>query len=636
MTPRFDNILVAVTLLAAEAVAMGPTVNVRDFGATGNGITDDQPAIRNAVQQVRANRGGTLYFPVGTYRCGRQAGYQDAIAFERVSNVTIQFDPGAVLLMDNLNPGTGNGSYGHGIVFTGPCRNIQLNNVYVKWKIKAAGRSLGDAFRFLGYPSDGGTIMNVTISNCKAENSPQTGAVLMGVSDVTVTDFKVANTWGDGLHFNACRRVTVRGLTGINTGDDALAFVTYYDPTEIGDGPYNQPGLGAWSNGNSVADNITVTGGYANGARVAGGLNIALSNITVSRKGSGLILDSGRADGASYGWSYLASRGITVSGFSADACDTGLFVWNFNVPMTDDDKWWRFGLTATDDLRLSNAAVDSLHLWNCAGVTLRSVTATNQQVRLVNVRDVQIGALTVSGGRLFISGQPAVLPDLSDLVPSAIGLDQVTLTGGWLEAQRCRNLWVGRLDVTDAPTDAVFLQNIVESRLGVVNVTRPNRDNQNPARGLAFSRCRKVNIDNYTLVHDANVLRSIEIGGGDALGMPGRIRVEHAVYDNAARPGVTDLVLQGGSYGPAQWYLDMAYRHPNLTSWRTYHHDDYPRHAGDAYLDSAVDSADLDALADHWTAGPGASWGQGDVSGDGYVNIVDLNIVEGNWGWSGN
>ena len=41
---------------------------------------------------------------------------------------------------------------------------------------------------------------------CSAENSPQTGAVLMGCSDIDVEDFRVTRTLADGLHFNACRR----------------------------------------------------------------------------------------------------------------------------------------------------------------------------------------------------------------------------------------------------------------------------------------------------------------------------------------------------------------------------------------------------------------------------------------------
>lgn len=41
----------------------GGYVNVKDFGAVGNGTTDDTTAVRSAL-----NGGGTVYFPAGTYR----------------------------------------------------------------------------------------------------------------------------------------------------------------------------------------------------------------------------------------------------------------------------------------------------------------------------------------------------------------------------------------------------------------------------------------------------------------------------------------------------------------------------------------------------------------------------------------
>src|SRR5262245_3720632 len=41
-------------------------VNVRDFGATGDGVTDDTQAIRNAIAAAKASGQGVL-FPAGTY-----------------------------------------------------------------------------------------------------------------------------------------------------------------------------------------------------------------------------------------------------------------------------------------------------------------------------------------------------------------------------------------------------------------------------------------------------------------------------------------------------------------------------------------------------------------------------------------
>jgi hypothetical protein len=43
----------------------GASANVRDFGATGDGVTDDRPAVTAALSTLSS--GGTLYFPSGDY-----------------------------------------------------------------------------------------------------------------------------------------------------------------------------------------------------------------------------------------------------------------------------------------------------------------------------------------------------------------------------------------------------------------------------------------------------------------------------------------------------------------------------------------------------------------------------------------
>lgn len=143
-------LLLSGSLFAAENAPQ--RFNVRAFGAVGDGIADDQPALIRAAKAVAQNKGGVLYLPSGVYRCGRQAGMQNGIEFAGVSDVTILFDPGAVLLMDNLNPQNDQGDHGHGIVIRGPCKNIAVINAAVKWAKKPSARTMGDAFRFEGFP----------------------------------------------------------------------------------------------------------------------------------------------------------------------------------------------------------------------------------------------------------------------------------------------------------------------------------------------------------------------------------------------------------------------------------------------------------------------------------------------------
>ena len=64
------------------------TFNVREFGATGNGLSNDTPAINRAIERCSANGGGEVGFPAGTY---------SAASIHLKSNVRFVLDPTAVI-----------------------------------------------------------------------------------------------------------------------------------------------------------------------------------------------------------------------------------------------------------------------------------------------------------------------------------------------------------------------------------------------------------------------------------------------------------------------------------------------------------------------------------------------------------
>jgi len=66
-------------------------VNVKDYGATGDGTTNDTVAIQAAIDAVTS--GGTVYFPAGTYRIARTLGTNDAWGIKiTASNVRLLGD----------------------------------------------------------------------------------------------------------------------------------------------------------------------------------------------------------------------------------------------------------------------------------------------------------------------------------------------------------------------------------------------------------------------------------------------------------------------------------------------------------------------------------------------------------------
>lgn len=59
-------------------------VSVKDFGAVGNGVNNDAPAIAAAITATIAAGGGAVYFPAGQYKCTTLIG-----AFVNVDNLTL-------------------------------------------------------------------------------------------------------------------------------------------------------------------------------------------------------------------------------------------------------------------------------------------------------------------------------------------------------------------------------------------------------------------------------------------------------------------------------------------------------------------------------------------------------------------
>ena len=54
---------------AAQVANIGTEiVSVKDFGAVGDGVTDDSGAIRAALDYINSIGGGTVFLPKGTYR----------------------------------------------------------------------------------------------------------------------------------------------------------------------------------------------------------------------------------------------------------------------------------------------------------------------------------------------------------------------------------------------------------------------------------------------------------------------------------------------------------------------------------------------------------------------------------------
>ncbi|MET0897040.1 MAG: glycosyl hydrolase family 28-related protein [Mycobacterium sp.] len=388
----------AVVLAACSPQEPRSVVNVRDHGAVGDGDTDDSAAITAAAAAL--GPGSVLHFPGGRYRFAqRNPSSAAAIYIAGISGVGIDFAQDAEILMDNVDPRTNTGT-SHGVLIRGPASDISLHNVRIRW-VAQTQRSMGDGIRIVGYPDDLDTapagwtgpaapVRGVTISQCSITSAPQAGVVMTGVSDIVVTDLHAEHTRADGLHFNACRNAKVSGHTAVDTGDDGLALVTYFadeytfDPAAE---TFAFPELTEWSNADFTIDNVNVSGGRANGMRLAGAHRVVVNGLTVAdvQHGAAVMIDSSTA-GHDVDWEYAASRELRLSGVDAEDCETGIHV--LARPATAVDR--RF----TDfDVEIADA-----RLSRCTNWSVRVESLSDQPATGVSLTRCTIEATSAAGG----------------------------------------------------------------------------------------------------------------------------------------------------------------------------------------------------------------------------------------------
>ena len=136
------------------------TVDVRNFGAKGNGATNDTAAIQAAINSLPST-GGTVVIPPGTYGI-------DAIKSIRLrSNVILQMTPTTIL---GVIP---NAAVHYEVLSIGGVSNVNINSG-VLW---------GDRLTHKGTSGEHGF-----------------GVAILGANNVTVTGTVSNNMWGDGFY----------------------------------------------------------------------------------------------------------------------------------------------------------------------------------------------------------------------------------------------------------------------------------------------------------------------------------------------------------------------------------------------------------------------------------------------------
>jgi polygalacturonase len=227
--------LAAGVIMVAPGTAAGAvTLNVRDFGAVGNGSTNDSGAIQRAINAANAAEGGgTVVFPPGTY--------QSRNTIQMRSNVTLQVNTGATIRgasndeYDEAedNPFDDFQDFGHSHFHNAMIRGDRLTNI----GFVGGGVIDGGGHLITGNPDDGEADKIISLTRC---NGLRVGdgltlrrgghfAMLINGCTNVVSDRLTIDTASDrdGWNIISTTNVTITNAR-ILADDDALAFKSDY------------------------------------------------------------------------------------------------------------------------------------------------------------------------------------------------------------------------------------------------------------------------------------------------------------------------------------------------------------------------------------------------------------------------
>ena len=234
----FCNLLIIILGVFSCAAEPSLRLDVRDFGAMGDGVHIDSPAINAALEKAMASGGGTVLIPEGTYLC---------YSVHLQSGVTLHLEDGAILKAapvtneagyDEAEPNdwTAYQDFGHSHWHNSLLWGENLHNVTLEGKGLIDGTDILTRGGQRKSPS-GQTpankalalkeCQNVTIRDLKFLNCGHFALLLTGVDDLLIEGVTV-DTNRDGFDIDCCERVIIRDCKVNTVNDDAIVLKCSY------------------------------------------------------------------------------------------------------------------------------------------------------------------------------------------------------------------------------------------------------------------------------------------------------------------------------------------------------------------------------------------------------------------------
>lgn len=198
--------------------------DVKNWGAVGDGLTDDRAAIQRAIDAAGAS-GGTVFFPPGTYQVN------DTPLLLTKSNVTLLGSGyGSTTLRYNHN--TRFIAVGATIAQTPILENILIQDLRVTSTGTTEGGVAGRGAIMFDSGTGNARIRNSAVKNSMVDNVPTSGISINGGTGITVEGNIVRGTAEHGIYVSAAQTATDHVTIKNNTVYDiGLTEVDFLSPT---------------------------------------------------------------------------------------------------------------------------------------------------------------------------------------------------------------------------------------------------------------------------------------------------------------------------------------------------------------------------------------------------------------------
>ncbi|MFT3780551.1 MAG: glycosyl hydrolase family 28-related protein [Nibricoccus sp.] len=368
--------------VATLAMLRAADFNVRDFGARGDGVTLDSPAINAAIEAAAAAGGGTVKFPAGRYL---------SFSIRLKSNLALFLDAGATILAAKPSPGFGSydpaepnehdkyQDFGHSHWQNSLIWGIALENV----SIYGSGRIEGtDGLTRRGPPAKKDAEQSAAATPDAAQPKPisvengeeaiaETETKTAGQSQRPPRRFSMEGQGNKAIALKLCRNVILRDVTILNGGHMAV-LATGVD--------------------NLTIDNLKVDT-LRDGFDVDACRNVRISNCSVnSPHDDGICLKSSFGLGEARACENITITNCQVTGYDAGSFLDGTFKRTMERAPDRDGPTGRikFGTESNGgfkNITISNCVFDrsrGLALETVDGGVIEDVTISNITMREVS------------------------------------------------------------------------------------------------------------------------------------------------------------------------------------------------------------------------------------------------------------